>query len=76
MATLGRRIDPSTARVEVDGVLVPVAPDLVYYLLNKPDGVITTADDPQGRPTVIDAGARRSPASSPSAGWTATPRGC
>jgi 23S rRNA pseudouridine2605 synthase len=52
-ATLGQRIDPSTARVELDGVLVPVAPGLVYYLLNKPDGVITTAEDPQGRPTVI-----------------------
>ena len=52
MATLGRRIDTASARVEVDGVLVPVAPDLVYYLLNKPDDVITTADDPQGRPTV------------------------
>ena len=34
-------------------MLVPVAPGLVYYLLNKPDGVITTADDPQGRPTVM-----------------------
>ena len=53
VASLGRRIDPVAARVEVDGVLVPVAPDLVYYLLNKPDGVITTADDPQGRPTVM-----------------------
>jgi 23S rRNA pseudouridine2605 synthase len=53
VAVLGRRIDPLAARVEVDGVLVPVAPDLVYYLLNKPDGVITTADDPQGRPTVM-----------------------
>ena len=53
MATLGRRIDPGTALVEVDGVLVPVAPGLVYYLLNKPAGVITTADDPQGRPTVL-----------------------
>lgn len=53
VAVLGRRIDPSSARVEVDGVLVPVAPDLVYYLLNKPDDVITTADDPQGRPTVV-----------------------
>ena len=52
-ATLGQRIDPATARVELDGALVPVAPDLVYYLLNKPDGVITTADDPQGRPTVM-----------------------
>ncbi len=53
VATLGRRIDLHTARVEVDGTLVPVAPDLVYYLLNKPEGVITTADDPQGRPTVM-----------------------
>jgi 23S rRNA pseudouridine2605 synthase len=53
VAVLGRRVDTATARVEVDGALVPVAPDLVYYLLNKPDGVITTADDPQGRPTVL-----------------------
>jgi 23S rRNA pseudouridine2605 synthase len=54
VATLGRRIDLASARVEVDGVLVPVAPDLVYYLLNKPDDVITTADDPQGRRTVME----------------------
>jgi 23S rRNA pseudouridine2605 synthase len=53
VAVLGQRIDTATARVEVDGNLVPVAPDLVYYLLNKPDDVITTADDPQGRPTVM-----------------------
>lgn len=53
LATLGQRIATATARVEVDGTLVPVAPGLVYYLLNKPDGVVTTADDPQGRPTVV-----------------------
>ena len=47
-------MDPATARIEVDGALVPVSPDLVYYLLNKPDGVVTTADDPQGRPTVLE----------------------
>jgi 23S rRNA pseudouridine2605 synthase len=29
-------------------------PGLVYYLLNKPEGVITTASDPEGRPTVMD----------------------
>jgi 23S rRNA pseudouridine2605 synthase len=52
-ARLGQRIDTATARVEVDGNLIPVAADLVYYLLNKPDGVVTTADDPQGRPTVV-----------------------
>jgi len=53
VAELGRRIDLETARNEVDGALVPVALGLVYYLLNKPDGAITTADDPQGRPTVM-----------------------
>jgi len=53
-AHLGQKIDPATARVEVDGIRLPVRPDLVYYLLYKPVGVISTADDPQGRPTVID----------------------
>lgn len=54
VAELGRRIDPRSARVEVDGVPVPVRPGLVYYLLNKPRGVVTTASDPQGRRTVLD----------------------
>jgi 23S rRNA pseudouridine2605 synthase len=54
VARLGQRIDTATARVEIDGNLIPVAADLVYYLLNKPDGVVTTADDPQGRPTVVE----------------------
>ncbi len=54
VATLGRRVDPETARIEVDGVPVSVRPGLVHYLLNKPAGVVTTASDPQGRPTVLD----------------------
>lgn len=53
VAELGRRVDTATALVEVDGVAVGVAPGLVYYLLHKPVGVVTTADDPQGRPTVV-----------------------
>lgn len=52
-ATLGQRVDPDTVRIEVDGVPLPVRPGLVYYLVNKPAGVISTADDPQGRPTVV-----------------------
>jgi 23S rRNA pseudouridine2605 synthase len=54
IAQLGRRVDISSDKVEVDGVLVGVLPGLVYYLLNKPAGVVTTASDPEGRPTVVD----------------------
>jgi len=53
-ARLGRRIDPQNDKVEVDGSVVPLRTALVYYLLNKPEGVVTTADDPEGRPTVLD----------------------
>lgn len=52
VAELGRRVDPERHRVELDGLPVPLRPDLVHYLLNKPAGVVTTADDPQGRPVV------------------------
>jgi 23S rRNA pseudouridine2605 synthase len=51
---LGRRIDVSKDLVEVDGSRVPLSADLVYYLMNKPPGVVTTADDDEGRETVID----------------------
>ena len=44
----------ATARVSVDGIPLPVRPGLVYRLLNKPVGVVSTADDPQGRTTVVD----------------------
>ena len=54
VATLGRKADPEVDAVEVDGVLVGVRPDTVWYLLNKPAGVVSTASDPQGRPTVVD----------------------
>jgi 23S rRNA pseudouridine2605 synthase len=53
VAVLGRRVDPETDRIEVDGLRVPVRPGLVTYLLNKPRGVVSTASDPQGRPTVV-----------------------
>lgn len=54
VAELGRRVDVEKDLVEVDGVPIGVRPGLVYYLLNKPTGVVTTASDPQGRPTVMD----------------------
>jgi 23S rRNA pseudouridine2605 synthase len=52
VADLGRRVNASTDRVTVDGVPVSVQPGLVYYLLNKPAGVVSTATDPYGRPAV------------------------
>jgi pseudouridine synthase len=51
---LGLRVDPTSARIEVDGRRVNVRGDHVYLLLNKPEGYVTTAKDPQGRPTVMD----------------------
>ena len=54
VAVLGRRVDPEQDRVEVDGVPIGTRPGLVYYLLNKPTGVVTTAADTHGRPTVVE----------------------
>lgn len=54
VAQLGRRVDAEHDRIEVDGVPVGVKPGLVYYLLNKPTGVVTTARDTHDRPTVVE----------------------
>jgi 23S rRNA pseudouridine2605 synthase len=51
-AGLATFVDDARDVVEVDGR--PVSPEpLAYVLLNKPAGVVTTARDPQGRPTVV-----------------------
>lgn len=53
-ATLGDRVDVDHDIVTVDGVPIGIQPDLVYYLLNKPAGVVTTVTDTHGRPTVLN----------------------
>lgn len=47
-------MDPERDRIEVDGKRIPPPPPKVYYLLYKPYGVITSLNDPRGRPTVRD----------------------
>lgn len=51
-AELGVRVDPAHDVVAVDGARVPLDPELRYYVLNKPPGVVTTARDPGRRPDV------------------------
>ncbi len=53
-ATLGQRVDPGRAVIRVDGDRVNVRDDLVYLVLNKPRGVLSTMSDERGRRTVAD----------------------
>jgi 23S rRNA pseudouridine2605 synthase len=53
-ARLGDRVDVRTQQVTLDGVPIPVNPDLETHLLYKPVGVISSVSDPQGRQTVVD----------------------
>ncbi len=48
---LGTKVDPRSARVEVDGQRT-VAESPLYVLLHKPRGVVSTMHDPEGRPSV------------------------
>jgi 23S rRNA pseudouridine2605 synthase len=54
VATLGQVVDPRREQLEVDGNVVgaPSAPQ--WFVLHKPAGTMTTARDPQGRPTVFE----------------------
>ena len=54
ISELGEKVNPEVSQIEIDGLKIGVRQDLVYYLLNKPIGTITTSKDPQERSTVID----------------------
>jgi 23S rRNA pseudouridine2605 synthase len=54
VSALGVRVEPERDRVRVDGRRVRPVARRAYYLLNKPRGTITSASDPEGRPTVVE----------------------
>ncbi len=53
-AELGDKAVAGQDEIRVDGAVISTMPDAVTYLLNKPAGVVSTASDPQGRPTVVE----------------------
>ncbi|MCK8617096.1 rRNA pseudouridine synthase [Fructobacillus sp. M158] len=53
VSKLGTKVT-SADEVKVDGVPLDGSEKKVYYLLNKPRGVVTTASDDKGRQTVVD----------------------
>lgn len=50
----GLRVDPERDTIRVDGSRIPPPRRHVYVVLNKPRGVISTMDDPEGRQTLTD----------------------
>jgi 23S rRNA pseudouridine2605 synthase len=51
---LGTKADPALDHIRVDGKLLKTEQRLRYAVLNKPRGYITSASDPEGRPTVME----------------------
>jgi len=54
IASLGDKAALAHDRIEVNGRLLAEEERKCYVILNKPMGYVTTAHDPQGRPTVFD----------------------
>ncbi|HTR66575.1 MAG TPA: pseudouridine synthase [Terriglobales bacterium] len=54
VSELGSKADPERDHIRVNGKLLHGAERHVYLLMNKPKGYVTTVNDPEGRPTVMD----------------------
>jgi 23S rRNA pseudouridine2605 synthase/16S rRNA pseudouridine516 synthase len=51
---LGVRVDPKSAVIHVDGLRIQLDENMVYMVFNKPKGVVSTMEDPDGRPCISD----------------------
>lgn len=51
---LGTRAEPYADHIAIDGKRVGVRESHVYLALHKPAGVVTTLDDPEGRPSIAE----------------------
>ncbi len=51
---LGLRVDPESADIAVDGMTIQTNESMVYMVFNKPKGVVSTMEDPEGRPCISD----------------------
>ena len=51
---LGTKADLEKDAIWVDGKAIARPKKLLYFMLNKPKGYVTTVSDPEGRPTVVD----------------------
>ncbi|MBK8446452.1 MAG: rRNA pseudouridine synthase [Micropruina sp.] len=60
VAEQGRRVDPLTDVIRVDGARIPPPRRHTYLMFHKPRGVVSTMDDPQGRSTITDYLGKRS----------------
>ncbi len=54
VAQIGDKADPSRDHIKVDGRRVTLSASKIYLMVNKPKNIITTLNDPEGRPTVVD----------------------
>lgn len=50
----GRRVHPETDHIRVDGARIPPPRHHLYLVMNKPRGVVSTMEDPEGRKTLLD----------------------